>query len=298
MSSLKDAGMTLDDEIGVEEDNFILAMVNCSTLSRVNGLYDSFNVCRPKGHNAVEERHFAYFIGGRFDPVFMDNFVRQTAHNIKIRIFTELSVECYDRRVCHSLAVQRPVTSTSVLTGWLAEWCAPARSSNSSTSNKSAVSKVDLIEEYKGNVRFGPLSTHKTGFADVKNIIDLREDITRLEIMKYDLTYTDVEPIIMSITTPVPVCQLLVVLRDKSAAQVARLIKSFNSALYYIYAANKSPHKRSVYYLSFMRFSCAPYYGTSNPFFAEISDVFDLELSIKLKPKTTRNRSFFSFLFG
>ncbi|KAI1697549.1 hypothetical protein DdX_18436 [Ditylenchus destructor] len=217
MSSLKDAGLMLDDELDSEEDNFILAMVNCSTLSRVDGLYDSFNICRPKGHNAVEERHFAYFIGGRFDPVFIDNFVRQTAHNIKIRIFTEAS-------------------------------------------NKSALHKVDLIEEYKRNIHFGPLSTHNTGFADVKNIIDLREDNNRLEIMKYDLTYTDVEPIIMSITTPVPICQLLVVLRDKSVAQVARLIKSLNSALYYIYAANKSAHKRNVYYLSFMRFSCAPYY--------------------------------------
>ncbi|KAI1715860.1 hypothetical protein Ddc_10777 [Ditylenchus destructor] len=192
-------------------------------MSRVDGLHDSFHICHPKGYNAVDEMRIAYFIGGRSDPALVENFIHQTAHDIKIRIFTEVA-------------------------------------------NQSQQFKVNLIKEYKGNVRFGPLSLHKTGFADVKTIIDLRGDNHRLEIIKYDLSYTDVEPIIMSITTPVPICQLLIVLRDKSVAQVARLIKNLNAALYYIYAANRSPHKRNIYYLSFMRFSCGTDYDPQSTF--------------------------------
>ncbi|KAI1716891.1 hypothetical protein Ddc_10267 [Ditylenchus destructor] len=231
--ALRDVGLTLDDERSTEIENFILAMVNCSHLLRVEGLHDIFDICRPIVYNAVAERPFAYFIGGRYDPVFADNFIRQTTRNAKIRIFTE-------------------------------------------TANQSALPKDDLIKEYKESVRFGSLSSGKIGFADIKTIIDLRDDINRLAIIKYDLSYTDVEPIIMSITTPVTVCQLLIVLRDKSVVQVARLVKNLSSALYYIFAVNMSPHKRNIYYLSFMRLNCVPAYGTSNPFLAKLSDVFGL----------------------
>ncbi|KAI1710934.1 hypothetical protein Ddc_13196 [Ditylenchus destructor] len=227
--ALKDVGLTLDDEM----KEAVFAMMNCSGLLRVEGLHDTFHICRPKVYNAIAEKAVAYFVGGRVDPVFVDNFIRQTAHQLKIRILTEIS-------------------------------------------NKSALSNVDLIKEYNANIRFGPLSHRKAEIADVKTIIDSREDISRLAIIKYDLSYTDVGPIIMSITTPVPICQLLVVLRDKSVAQMTRLIKNLNSALYYIYSVNRSPHKRNIYYLSFMRLDCAPAYGGSNPFLAEISDVIDL----------------------
>ncbi|KAI1709450.1 hypothetical protein DdX_11237 [Ditylenchus destructor] len=121
-----------------------------------------------------------------------------------------------------------------------------------------------MVKEYLWNARFGAASYRNPSILDLKEFIDDRKDSKRLEIAKFDLDYEDAGLLIFSIVKPIEVCQIVVVLRNKSFQEAIEFIKQMNHFLYYISSFTHSSD--NVYNMSFIRYQCHPAYATGFPF--------------------------------
>uniref|UniRef100_A0A915DCG6 Uncharacterized protein n=1 Tax=Ditylenchus dipsaci TaxID=166011 RepID=A0A915DCG6_9BILA len=98
----------------------------------------------------------------------------------------------------------------------------------------------------------------KNKIFDLKNLIDAEKDNSRIEVLNYNLQdsrdVAQAESLILSVTTPIYACQLMVTLHDYTFEQTRSLVQKLNDALYHVFARISS--KPNVEYISFMRYSC------------------------------------------
>ncbi|KAI1710862.1 hypothetical protein DdX_10564 [Ditylenchus destructor] len=109
----------------------------------------------------------------------------------------------------------------------------------------------------------------------LKEIIDQRDDNKNVEIFIYELEENPT-PLVLSLTTPIYACQLLITIRQKHLPILETLIKQLTKALYFLFAETRKGNG-DLYSVSFIRHSCRLKYEFSDPYF--VSSAIGIEQS-------------------
>ncbi|KAI1704580.1 small glutamine-rich tetratricopeptide repeat-containing protein beta [Ditylenchus destructor] len=105
---------------------------------------------------------------------------------------------------------------------------------------------------------------YQTG-GSLKEIIDQHDDNKNVEIFIYNLEENPTR-LVLSLTTPIYACQLLITIRQKHLPVLESLIKQLTKSLYFLFAETRTENG-DLYSVSFIRHSCRLKYEFSDPYF-------------------------------